>query len=188
MRLELDLSPDDWADYKGAAGDLKRVGVLIPVEPVGVRAFVRLGVSTDDGQAVTVLTPWLIWKAAHQALLNHFGEQPPAGAPAINLAPPVERPPVLDVVDEAMRQHEQQWGLGPEHPDGTDTDAWQEDADDSRQAATNAALAGELTWAHVLLEGVHAAMASEKPEDLTAALARVAGTAANWIEAIKDRT
>jgi hypothetical protein len=188
MRLELDLSPEDWGDYKTAPlGDLKRVGVVIPREPVGISHFIRLGVLTDDGKPVVVMTPWLIWKAAHQALLNHFGERPPVGAPAINLAPPAERPPVLDVVEEAMRQHQQHWGLDVSHPDGTDTDTWRADADDSRGQATHAAMTGDITWAHTLLEAVHAAMASEKPEDLTAELARVAGAAANWIEAIKER-
>ncbi|MGR6922613.1 hypothetical protein ACU635_50880 [[Actinomadura] parvosata] len=187
MRLELDLSPGGWPDYKGAGGDLKRVGVLIPTEPVGVAAFVRLGVLTDDGQALTVLTPWLIWKAAHRALAEHFGEQAPA-APTINLAPPPDRPPVLDDVEDAMREHQHRWGLDTSHPDGTDAEAWQDDAADSRHQATSAAMTGDITWAHTLLEAVHAALAAEKPEDLTAELARVAGAAANWMNTLKERS
>jgi hypothetical protein len=55
MRLELDLSPGDWADYKQAlVADLKRVGVVTPTEPVGIAHFVRLGVLTDDGDRVVV--------------------------------------------------------------------------------------------------------------------------------------
>ena len=116
MRLELDLSPDDWADYKGAGGDLKRVGVLTPVEPVGVKHFVRLGVLTDDGQALTVLTPWLIWQAAHRALVQRLGEDHlPAAA-----APEPEVPPVLAAVQEAMAAHGKKWGLDAVHQDGTD--------------------------------------------------------------------
>ena len=41
MRLELDLSPGDWADYKQAlVADLKRVGVVTPTEPEIGRAHV----------------------------------------------------------------------------------------------------------------------------------------------------
>jgi hypothetical protein len=177
VKLELDLSPNDWADYKQAPiGDLKRVGVVTPTEPVGIRHFVRLGVLVD-GRPAVVMTPWLIWKAAHRALSERLGEAAPE---------PAAYPPVLDVIEEAMRQHEQRWGLGPEHHDGTSA-AWREDADAARHEATKYAVEGGLTWAHVLIEGVYAALAADDPTELTAALARVAGCAANWIEAINGR-
>ncbi|MDX3109687.1 hypothetical protein [Nonomuraea angiospora] len=182
MRLELDLSADDWTDYADAPlGDLKRVGVVIPTEDVGIRQFVRLGVRTDDGKLVTVMTPWLIWRAANEALTRHLGEAAPEPAPD-------ELPPVLATTQEAMTAHGKKWGLEASHPDGTDREAWQEDAEYSRDAATKAALSGELTWAHTLLEAVHAALAAEDQGELSQALAAVAGTAANWMDAIDGRT
>ena len=188
MRLELDLSPDDWDDYKSAGGDLKRVGVLIPVEPVGVRAFVRLGVRTDDGQALTVLTPWLIWQAAHRALAERLGETP-AREPAevIGEDTALDPPPVLAAIQEAMAGHGRRWDLTPEHHDGTDADEWGGSAMSARADATEAAMTGDLTWAHTLLEAVHAALATEDQGELSQALAAVAGTAANWMTAIDER-
>ena len=190
MRLELDLSPDDWADYKGAGGDLKRVGVLTPVEPVGVTHFVRLGVLTDDGQALTVLTPWLIWQAAHRALAQHLGETPapePARHEAVVVGEEaVPDPTVLADVAAAIDAHAHRWGLGPEHDDGTST-SWADDAKGVRHEATEAALDGSLTWSHTLLEATYAVMASQDPAELRQALAAVAGTAANWMTAIDGR-
>ncbi|MEU4578980.1 hypothetical protein [Nonomuraea sp. NPDC023979] len=187
MRLELDLSPDDWADYKGAPlAEMKRVGVLTPAEPVGVRHFVRQGVLVD-GQLVTVVTPWVMWQAAHRALAERLGEDPvPTAVP--EPAEPAELPPVLAAVQEAMAAHDKQWGLGPEHLDGTDPDEWRDSANWSRLAATEAAMTGELTWAHTLLEAVHAALVMEDPVELRQALAAVAGTASAWIKAIDGRT
>lgn len=182
MRLELDLDPGDWEDYKTAQlGDLKRVGVVVPGQPVGISHFVRLGVHTDDGQAVVVMTPWLIWKAATRALTERLGEdQAPAPAP--------EPSGLLTVIEAAMNQHEHHWGLGPDHADGTDAEAWRDDAGESRHMATDAAMRGELTWAHTLLEAVHAAMAAEEPAELCEALARVTGAAANWMNILKERS
>ncbi|MGP4092985.1 hypothetical protein [Nonomuraea sp. KM90] len=183
MRLELDLSPDDWDDYKGAGGDLKRVGVLTPVEPVGVKHFVRLGVLTDDGQAFTVMTPWLIWQAAHRALALRLGETPapePVEYEGVVLgeeAAPDPDPGVLPDIAAAIDAHTHRWGLGPGHPDGTDPDGWADLSKDARADATAAAMTGELTWAHTLLEAVHGALATEDPGELSQALA-----------AIKDRS
>ncbi|MEV1245140.1 hypothetical protein [Nonomuraea sp. NPDC049750] len=181
MKLELDLTAGDWTDYTQAPiADLKRVGVLIPVEPVGIRQFVRLG-AVADGKPVVVVTPWQIWAAAHRALADRLGEPAPEPAAAEPLG-------VLVDVQGAMRQHEHRWGLGPEHEDGTDREAWQEDVDYSHDAATKAALAGEITWAHTLLEAVYGALATEDAGELRQALALVAATAANWMGAIDGRT
>lgn len=201
MRLELDLSPDDWADYKQAlVADLKRVGVVTPTEPVGIAHFVRLGAVMDDGKPVVVMTPWLIWQAAHRALAEHLGQTPAPepeyegvvlgedAAPAEQEpAPTPDLTPALAAIVEAMDAHARRWGLGPEHLDGTDPAAWREPAERSRAAATEAALLGELTWAHTFLEAADAAMATDDPAALRQALAVVAGTAAAWMEAIDGR-
>jgi len=201
MRLELDLSPGDWADYKAArVADLKRVGVITPREPVGVAHFVRLGAVDDDGRPVVVMTPWLVWQAAHRALAEHLGAAPAPveyegvvlgedAAPAEQEpAPTPDLTPALAAIVEAMDAHARRWGLGPEHLDGTDPAAWSEPAERSRAAATEAALAGELTWAHTFLEAADAAMATDDPAVLRAALATVAGTAAAWMAALDGRT
>ncbi|MER7063980.1 hypothetical protein [Streptomyces albidoflavus] len=181
MRLELDLDPGDWADYGTApVADLKRVGITIPTEPVGIRHFVRLG-AIADGKPILVVTPWQVWAAATKALAERLGEQLPELEPA-------ELPGVLADVQNAMREHDTRWGLDASHPDGTDTTAWQEDAEYSRDAATKAAMTGEITWAHTLLEAAHAALATEDPAELRQALARVAGCAASWMSALNGRT
>lgn len=185
MKLELDLSPGDWDDYaKASIADLKRVGVLIPVEPVGIRAFVRLA-TVAGGEPVVVVTPWLIWKAATEALARHFGEAPPEAGAVPEPAPAL--PGVLGDVASAIAEHERRWGLGPDHDDGT-SHGWQQDADDTRREATDLAVEGAVTWGHVLLEATYAAMAIEDPAELRKALGRVAGTAAAWMTAIDGRT
>lgn len=188
MKLELDLSADDWKDYARApVGGLKRVGVLIPREPVGVSAFVRLGVETDDGQRTTVLTPWLVWKAAHRALAERFGEASPEPGPEPEPEPLAEPPAVLAAVADAMAEHARRWGLGPEHEDGTQA-GWSDDAEEVRREATAAAVNGTLTWSHAYLEAAYSVMAITDPGELRKALARVAGTAAAWMAAIDGRT
>lgn len=186
MKLELDLSPGDWADYGQAAiADLKRIGVLTPPNR-GIREFVRLGVLVD-GRPAVVQTPWLIWQAANEALTRHFGApQPPATAPAPEPATP-ELPPVLADIAAAMAEHARRWDLDASHEDGTDPEGWQPLAAESREDATGAALTGNITWAHTFLEAVHAALATDDPAELRQALAAVAGCTASWMAAIDSR-
>lgn len=190
MRLELDLESGDWDDYKQAPlGDLKRVGVVVPTESVGISRFVRLGVLTDEGKPVMVMAPWLIWQAAHRALAGHLRvDQPGHTREQEQVTEPVEVPAVLADVEAAMDDHTRQWDLTTSDVDGTDPDGWADAAKDARAEATAAAMSGELTWAHTLMEAFYTAMAIEDPDELRQALARVAGTAANWSAAINERT
>lgn len=179
MKLELDLSADDWKDYaQSPIGDLKRVGVVTPTLDVGIRQFVRLGVLAD-GKPVVVMTPWLIWKAANEALARHLGERTDPE--------PAKLPGVLAGVQDAMRDHASRWGLDASHPDGTDPEAWKATAEQSRQVATMSAFAGEVTWAHTFIEAADAVMATDDPTQLRQALAAVAGCVANWMTAIDRR-
>lgn len=184
MKLELDLTAGDWTDYTQAPiADLKRVGVLIPVESVGIRHFVRLG-AVADGKPVVVVTPWQIWAAATEALADRLGK----GRPEPATEPRQQQPAVMADIETAITEHGHQWGLGPEHHDGTDHEGWTQLAGESHADATGAAMIGELTWAHTFLEAAHAAMATEDPAELRKALAKVAGTAAAWMSAIDGRT
>ncbi|MEV0616130.1 hypothetical protein AB0I81_22645 [Nonomuraea sp. NPDC050404] len=175
MRLELDLSGEAWPEYGSDSAVVKRAGVV-----AGDIPHVRLAATTGQGPA-TLTLPWPLWQAAHRKLAEHFGEQ--SGATAST-----DRSPVLDAIEEAMREHEHRWGLGPDHPDGTDSEEWTDTAEQSLKAAIDAAIEGELTWAHAFVEAADAVMATDDPTELIAALARVAGAAATWIEAIKERS
>ncbi|GAA4100811.1 hypothetical protein [Nonomuraea soli] len=146
----------------------------LELNTTGDVARLRLPAHTDDGQAVTVSVPWPVWRA----VTTHAEK---------TLGPTLERAPWIAEIALGMTQHAARWGLGPRHHDGTCAEDWAEDAQMTRDEATKAALEGELTWAHTVMAGFYAVLATEEPAELRAALAVLAGGAANWITAMDAR-
>lgn len=112
------------------------------------------------------------------------------------MMPRNDRELVLLVLDEVLGERERQharWGE-QNHPDGT---GWLMDvtgecvrtelADQARAACQRADAAGALTWAHILEEEFHEAMACGDTSELRAELIQVAAVAVAWVEAIDRR-
>lgn len=114
-----------------------------------------------------------------------------------------ENPTIAVLVEVRMERHRQdaKWGE-QNHPDGTGAmcmrdgrptadptilEVRRERAQLERQACDEAALAGRLTWRHILREEVAEACAEDDPAKLRAELVQVAAVAVKWIEAIDRR-
>lgn len=114
-------------------------------------------------------------------------------------------PAILAEMDERVRQNEQ-WGE-QNHPDGTGPDETPLEEhylelpiglhvhnataaqlrDVAREITTARALAGEVTWTHILLEEVLEAIAESDPRRLHAELIQVAAVSTQWADAIQRR-
>ncbi|WP_218671084.1 hypothetical protein [Microbispora sp. GKU 823] len=77
------------------------------------------------------------------------------------------------------------WGL-QEHPDGTGP-AYASEADLAKQAVTDAAAEGRLTWRHILYEEVLEAFAEDDADRLRCELIQVAAVAVKWVQALDRR-
>ncbi|MEU7890482.1 hypothetical protein AB0B54_33685 [Microbispora bryophytorum] len=89
-----------------------------------------------------------------------------------------------DVAAERAAQ-DARWGL-QEHPDGTGP-AYAPEADLAKQAVTDAAAEGRLTWRHILHEEVLEAFAEEDADRLRAELVQVAAVAVKWVQELDRR-
>lgn len=102
---------------------------------------------------------------------------------------------IVEVMHERCRQHEK-WGQ-QNHCDGTGSISnaidWQTHhapsvfAEICKEKCREAAAAGEVTYAHILLEEVAEAFAESDAKRLRAELLQVAATAVQWVEAIDRR-
>ncbi|WP_432932900.1 hypothetical protein ACQPZZ_16245 [Microbispora sp. CA-135349] len=84
-----------------------------------------------------------------------------------------------DVAAERVAQ-DAMWGL-QEHPDGTGP-AYAPEADLAKQAVTDAAAEGLLTWRHILYEEVLEAFAEDDTDRLRTELIQVAAVAVKWVQ------
>lgn len=101
---------------------------------------------------------------------------------------PTERA-LADVAAE--REHQTaKWGV-QSLPDGTGTMAWARygipSASTARRVCDEATRAGEVKWAHVLLEEVSEALHERNPARLRAELVQVAAVAVQWVEHLDRR-
>ena len=101
---------------------------------------------------------------------------------------------MLDEVAADCARQDAKWGQ-QNHPDGTGTDAevvplWQgEDFAEWAKTATDAAaVAGDVTWRHILLEEVAEAFAESDETKLRTELVQAAAVASQWVEAIDRRS
>ena len=90
-----------------------------------------------------------------------------------------------EIEDERDRQNEK-WGE-QNHPDGTSSEMWSPNAKLWKFRCDKAALAGSVTWKHILLEEVFEAISEEEPARIREELIQVAAVAAAWVEAIDRR-
>ena len=89
-----------------------------------------------------------------------------------------------DVAAERAAQ-DATWGL-QDHPDGTGP-AYAPQADLAKQAVTDAAAEGRLTWRHILHEEVLEAFAEDDADRLRTELVQVAAVAVTWIQDLDRR-
>ena len=92
----------------------------------------------------------------------------------------------VEVVAERIAQHKK-WGV-QNHPDGTGSDTQKAAADRARMTCEHNNRTGQVTWADILREEFHEALAESDPVLLRAELIQVAAVAAAWVEAIDRRT
>lgn len=90
-----------------------------------------------------------------------------------------------DIYEERVRQ-DVKWGP-QNHPDGTGSSAQKSAATRARMTADHNARIGTLTWADILREEFHEALAESDPVLLREELIQVAAVAAAWAEAIDRR-
>ncbi|WP_405393376.1 hypothetical protein [Microbispora hainanensis] len=92
---------------------------------------------------------------------------------------------VLTEVAAERAAQDAMWGL-QEHPDGTGP-AYAPEADLAKQAVTDAAAGGLLTWRHILYEEVLEAFAEDDANRLRAELIQVAAVAVKWVQNLDRR-
>lgn len=105
-----------------------------------------------------------------------------------------ELDPNMIEIRAERRKQDAKWGE-QNHPDGTGPhvvmaygDAYAGDhAHRARAVCQSAAVAGRLTWRHILTEEVFEAFAEDDPTVLRAELIQIAAVAVAWIEAIDRR-
>lgn len=92
----------------------------------------------------------------------------------------------VEVVAERIAQHKK-WGV-QNHPDGTGMPAQKSAAERAKMTCDYLARTGNLSWADILREEFHEALAESDPALLREELIQVAAVAAAWVEAIDRRT
>ncbi|MEV4460559.1 hypothetical protein [Microbispora sp. NPDC049633] len=92
---------------------------------------------------------------------------------------------VLDEVAAERAAQDATWGL-QHHPDGTGP-AYEPEADLAKQAVTDAAAGGRLTWRHILHEEVLEAFAENDADRLRSELIQVAAVAVKWVQDLDRR-
>lgn len=96
------------------------------------------------------------------------------------------RPTLEEVAQERLRQTVK-WGH-QNHPDGTGVPSMQAASERSRRVCEQNFYNGRGTWADILREEFHEALAESDPAALRAELIQVAAVACAWVEAIDRRT
>lgn len=90
-----------------------------------------------------------------------------------------------EVIQERVRQ-EAKWGQ-QNHPDGTGVPSMQAAAERSRLVCDLNFRRGKGSWADILREEFHEALAEADPANLREELIQVAAVAVAWVEAIDRR-
>jgi hypothetical protein len=90
-----------------------------------------------------------------------------------------------EVIAERVRQ-DAHWGQ-QDHPNGTGVYSMQAAAERSRRVCEQNAYNGTISWADILREEFHEALAESDPAALRAELIQVAAVAVAWVENIDRR-
>ena len=94
--------------------------------------------------------------------------------------------PVLEQVSAERVRQDARWGE-QNHPNGTGLPSMQAAAERSRRVCEQNFQNGRGSWADILREEFHEALAEDDPNRLRFELIQVAAVAVAWIEAIERR-